>query len=316
MSTSVILSRVKSVRTYRPNLYIYKAIFIENGPVLTGTSQNLADSLSYMWRLYIDSVLNLSSINYTVYTNVYENTYASNMPGITNVYIFTYTYLIFEHGVFIPCFSSGGTKSTSGLSNLNYTFNYETFQAGPSSSSLTSQIQNSATSYPMPMRILCNQDTLKQFSKGVNLLTSSLPLVDLYGANSIGNPTVTNNVSWYSATRFTFDQLNIDTYAQGVQFVMENINWPPTDSYDPTKPITTSMASSNFYQNEGNEQGVNPNDNAETAVIVNEFLTNTKSINLKLMMLQSPQLFIKYGEYLLLVYRYAVTHNLGPINSN
>lgn len=314
MSTpDVLLNRVKVVKTYKPQIYVYKAIYYNTTKAAAGTSQNLADSLSNLWRLYIDAVLNLSGINYTVYTLALEvqSTTGGAVP-VPIYYILTYTYLIFEFGVFIPAFSNGGSRPAYGLNNTLYSFVTEQMQMPNIPSGGTA---STTQMYPMPMKLFGNYDLLTMYNNNNILLKSAIPLTELYGGNSIKGLAQTIQPSWYAAYRYTFDQLNVDTYSQGVQFIMENINFPVSDTQN-NAPIPMNQVLSNFYQNVVSEtSSVNPNDNAETSVIVNEILTQTKSINIRTLMMQSPQLFIKYGEYLLLVYRYAVTHSLGPLNN-
>ncbi len=319
---SSILGRIKNVRTYKPNIYVYKCIYEPIGTTVstTGTSQNLADVLSNLWRLYIDQVLGLSNTNYTVYTLVSIPTLTMTTPAINRYHLISYTYLIFEHGILIPSFSSGGLKPLYGLNNIGYTPVYESMQINPNAPNTNITTASSYYVYPMPLKIFGNYDIMNQLNTNNISLKSVIPLVELYGALDIkGSGVFLNTLDWISGYRFTFEQLDIQSYSFGVQFVMENMmQWPGGDNAGISNAGAISTSSKNFYQNiiTTNSNPINPNDNAETTVIVNEILSNPKAINLKVLMLQSPQLFIKYGEYLLLVYRYAITHSLGPINPN
>ena len=325
-----LLGRVKNVKTYKPNIYVYKCIYEPLNGKLSGTSITLADDLNYLWRLYIDTVLGLSNSNYTVYTIVHLSrvTAPSNTPAMDRSHIISYTYLIFQDGVFIPCFASGGGKPASGLNNMGYIPTMENmwlinFFPSTQTSSSTATTTTQYCTYPMPLRILGNSQLIGELATSVNL-TSPVPLVELYGAYGIRpSAQFVNDPSWYIGYRFTFEELGIASYDFGIQFVMENLmSFPSSDNYTPpgtgATPSTGSLgpASKTFYQNVKSGTKVIPdNDAAETIVLVNEIMADPTGINLKHMMKQSPLLFIKYGEYILLIYRYALTHSLESVNN-
>ena len=325
-----LLGRVKNVKTYKPNIYVYKCIYEPLNGRLAGTSTNLADDLNYLWRLYIDTVLGLSNSNYTVYTIVHIShaTAPSNTPPMDRSHVVSYTYLIFQDGAFIPCFASGGGKPASGLNNLKYGPTLENMwiinffpSTQTASSSVTSTTQY--CTYPMPLRLLGNSQIIGELATSVNL-TSPVPLVELYGAYGIRpSAEFVNDPSWYLGYRYTFDELGISSYDFGIQFVMENIMvFPASDNYTPpgtgvtSSTATLDPASKTFYQNvKSGTKVIAENDAAETIVLVNEIMADPASVNLKHLMKQSPLLFIKYGEYILLIYRYALTRSLESVNN-
>ncbi len=342
--------RVKNVQVYKPNFYIYKfgIIYCPFGSLsasadsrLVTTPNAFRDFLLSSWRFYIEQILDITSSHYSIYISI---DYSQPINGINEICFICAVYLIFEYGVFIPAFFTSGSNTQTGLSTNPYTFLKESIPFTPISAptQALNTFKYTCNFIPWPFRLYGSYNFITQFVtafNGTGSYPSSQNVVELYGCGmNTYSPTSAfffNDVNTPCISfRYTFDELGIDSYFHANQYLNDLSVFTSSDRLSPVTSTNTTISQygiMNGYStlnyntilyknipiiNSNGNNNIDPSDSGETTVLINEILNLATSMNIRVYMFQSPMLFIKYGEYLLLVYRYARTKTLSATIAN
>ncbi len=327
------ISKIRTITPVRPWIYIMQEQTIltltEAQSTLPGVSPPLMESsltsvyttqqLIDLLCLYLNSVCGLSQTNYYIYTAIgylNNNNIAvafKNALGIPQQLPVTSSLIILvvDGGVNLPlCYNGGSSLTLANNNTLPFTLNSGIVPSG----------------YNLITNLLTSTNTVKSFSLNQYPVTDTLhkngslllqgyqssfvqPFNKLYLQNgSASVPSSANNKPPFNSGCVSYFPINIGAvdYQTCKQYIMVYI-------LQGTQFATVNYCTTQSFENFASLVSLPhqiANDYAETQILALRIL-HKEFTSIKLLIRENPLLFIKYGVFLLTLYRYVETRNLS-----